>query len=404
MPGQSVRVARVVGPLSEYARELRGELGRLGYAPGSAENQMRWVALLSRWMRAEHVDVDELDEQTISKFLACARARGVRRVRTAGSLGWLLAWLEPKRALSCPRPELSWPDTLLAAYANWLGRVRGASPSTVRSYLYTARLALDSWPPNGGTDTGVDITARDVHEFVLSQSYRGLAPGTLHTRLAQLSGFLRFLHVQGLTAVDLTVGVPSVGRWRDTTVPPTMTAGEVQALLDSCDVTTTAGRRDLAILALLARLGLRASDVAGLLLDDMNWRAGEIVLRGKARHEDRLPLSVEVGEAMAAYLQRGRPLAECRNVFVTLRAPLRPMRPVTVSRVVLVACARAGLPPTRAHRLRHALGAELVNQGVGLSAIGAVLRQRDLGVTAIYSKVDLGSLRQVAQPWPESTR
>jgi site-specific recombinase XerD len=355
-------------------------------------------------MRAEHVDVDELDEQTIPKFLACARATGVRRVRTAGSLRWLLSWLESHGALSCSRPGLSWPDTLLAEYSDWLGKVRGASPSTVRSYLYTAHLALDSWPLSPGTGTGVDITARDVHEFVLSQSCRGLAPGTLHTRLAQLSGFLRFLHVQGLTSLDLTVGVPSVARWRDTTVPPTMTTCEVQALLDSCDITTTAGRRDLAILALLARLGLRASDVAGLLLDDMDWRAGEIVLRGKARHEDRLPLSVEVGEAMASYLQRGRPPVGCRNVFVTLRAPLRPMRPVTISRVVLVACVRAGLPPARAHRLRHALGGELVNQGVRLSAIGAVLRQRDLGVTAIYSKVDLGSLRQVAQPWPGSTR
>ncbi|MHB8289592.1 MAG: hypothetical protein ACYDEY_10220 [Acidimicrobiales bacterium] len=184
MPGQSARIARVVGPLSKYADELRGELDRLGYAPGSAENQMRWVALLSRWMRAEHVDVNELDEQTIPKFLACARATGVRRVRTAGSLRWLLSWLESHGALSCSRPGLSWPDTLLAEYTDWLQKVQGASPSTVRSYLYTAHLALDSWPLSPGTGTGVDITARDVREFVLSQSCRGLAPGTLYTRLA----------------------------------------------------------------------------------------------------------------------------------------------------------------------------------------------------------------------------
>jgi integrase/recombinase XerD len=401
MQRQTSRVARVVGPLSEYANGLRGELGRLGYTHGSAESQMRWVALLSRWMRAEHVAVGELDEQAISGCLACARARGVKRVRTAGSLAWVLSWLESEGALSCSPAGLSFPDTLLAEYCNWLGRVRGASPSTIRSYLYTARLALDSWP---GTATGVDITARHVYEFVLSQSSRGLAPGTLHTRLAQLSAFLRFLHVEGGTTLDLTVAVPSVARWRDTTLPPTMTAGEVQALLDSCEITTTAGRRDVAILALLARLGLRASDVACLLLDDVDWRAGEIVLRGKGRHEDRLPLPVQVGEAMAAYLQRGRPQAECRNVFVTLRAPIRPLRPVTVSRVVLFACVRAGLPPARAHRLRHALGAELIGHGVKLNAIGAILRQRDLGVTAMYSKVDLGSLRQVAQPWPGSTR
>jgi site-specific recombinase XerD len=393
-------MARVVGPLAEYAVGMRAELQRLGYTPQSAENQMRWVALLSRWMSAEGHGVGDLDELLLSAFLACERDRGVRRVRSQRSFRWLLGWLDSQGVLTPYRRQLSWPDTVLAPYAHWLGGVQGLSPSTIQSYAYTARAVLEGCPSATEGGSGVDVTARDVHEFVLRESCRGLAPGTLHTRLAQLSAFLRFLHVEGSTSVDRSLAVPSVVRWRDTEVPPTMTGREVQALLDSCDQATTAGLRDFAILTLLARLGLRASDVSGLVLDDIDWRAGEIALRGKGRHADRLPLLGEVGEAVAAYLVGARPSAECRNVFITLRAPIRPLRPVTVSRVVLCACSRAGLPPARAHRLRHALGAELVRRGVRLSAIGSVLRHRDVAVTALYSKVDLACLRQVAQPWP----
>ena len=187
--------------------------------------------------------------------------------------------------------------------------------------------------------------------------------------------------------------------WKDTGVPRRLAAAEVQALLASCDRATASGKRDLAILLLLARMGLRAAEVAGLELDDFDWRAGELTVRGKAGHRDRMPLPAEVGEAVAAYLLQARPGAKSRVVFLTLRPPLRPMGHTTVSQVVWRQCRIAGVEPVRAHRLRHALATELLSRGVRLPEIAQVLRQRDLATTAVYAKVDYSALRELALPW-----
>jgi site-specific recombinase XerD len=175
-------------------------------------------------------------------------------------------------------------------------------------------------------------------------------------------------------------------------------------LLDSCDGSTSVGVRDLAIMTLVARLGLRSIEVARLELADVDWRAGELVVRGKARRQDRLPLPAEAGEAMAAYLAQGRTPAGTRRLFLTCKAPRGPIRADLVGDVVERACLRAGLPRAGPHRLRHALAAELLRQGAGLVAISQVLRHQDLATTALYAKVDLNTLRHVAQPWPGTTR
>jgi site-specific recombinase XerD len=194
-------------------------------------------------------------------------------------------------------------------------------------------------------------------------------------------------------ATPLGQGVPPVPGWKDTGVPRRLAVTEVQALLDSCDRATASGRRDFAILLLLARMGLRAAEVAGLELDHFNWRAGELVVHGKAGRCDRMPLPV------AAYVLEGRPRVECRSVFLTLVAPPRAMGHTTVGQVVWRQCRIAGLEPVRAHRLRHALATELLSRGVRLPEIAQVLRQRDLATTAIYAKVDYSALRQLARPW-----
>jgi site-specific recombinase XerD len=187
--------------------------------------------------------------------------------------------------------------------------------------------------------------------------------------------------------------------WKDTGVPRRLAVTEVQALLDSCDRATASGRRDFAILLLLARMGLRAAEVAGLELDDLDWRAGELVVHGKAGRCDRMPLPADVGEAVATYLLEARPRVECRTVFLTLVAPPRAMGHTTVGQMVWRQCRIAGLEPVRAHRLRHALATELLSRGVRLPEIAQVLRQRDLATTAIYAKVDYSALRQLALPW-----
>jgi site-specific recombinase XerD len=228
--------------------------------------------------------------------------------------------------------------------------------------------------------------------------------GAAKGRVAELRSLLRFLYLKEFVPVSLATAVPPVAGWHDTGVPKSLTATEVQRLLDSCDRSDPSGIRDLAILMLVARLGLRSTEVARLELGDIDWRAGEIVVRGKARRSDRLPLPHDVGQAIGVYLRDARPRTSIRQVFLPLKAPLRPIPPALVGDVTRRACERVGAPSVGAHRLRHALATELLHRGATLVEVSQVLRHRDLATTAIYAKVDLGSLRSVAQPWPGATR
>jgi len=238
-----------------------------------------------------------------------------------------------------------------------------------------------------------------VTAFLLAECAR-VSVGSAKGRVAELRALLRFLYLQGMTPRFLAAAVPPVAGWRDATVPAGMTACDMERLLASCDRSATAGLRNYAILMLLARLGLRSAEVARLELGDLDWRAGEIVVRGKARREDRLPMLADVGGAIAGYLTATPDRAGCRAVFLTVRAPIRPIRPDLVGDVVERACLRAGLPPAGAHRLRHGLATEMLRQGATLIDISQVLRHSDLATTALYAKVDLARLRQVARPWP----
>jgi integrase len=183
-------------------------------------------------------------------------------------------------------------------------------------------------------------------------------------------------------------------------VPVSFGRAEVARLLASCDRRTTFGRRDYAVLTVLARLGLRAGEVAALELADIDWRAGELVVRGKGRREERLPLPADVGEAVAGWLRRGRPRCECATVFTRVRAPHRRLTTSAVSHIVRAACARAGLPAVHAHRLRHTAATEMLRAGASLTEVGQVLRHASVLTTAIYAKVDHGRLRSLALPWP----
>ncbi len=223
--------------------------------------------------------------------------------------------------------------------------------------------------------------------------------------MAELRSVLRFLYLQGLTGLSLGASVPAVGGWCFATLPPAGTSAEdVQLLFDSFDRSTLVGVRDFAIVMLVSRLGLRSIEVARMELRDVDWRSGELMVRGKARRQDRLPLPSEVGEALVAYLSSGRNPADANHVFLTCRAPRGPIRADLVGDVVERACKRAGLPNVGPHGLRHALAGELLRRGNGLMAISQVLRHQDLATTALYAKVDLLALRQVAQPWPGAVR
>ena len=290
-------------------------------------------------------------------------------------------------------------DRLLEQFCRYLLEERGLTAGSVRLYARTARrfLAERSGPL---ADDLAGLSGREINGFVLRESRR-VRPRTAEMVVCALRALLRFLHLHGFTATPLADAVPSVAHRRED-LPRGLPAREVRLLLESCDRASTLGRRDFAILILLARLGLRCGEVAALQLDDLNWRAGEIVIHGKRSRIDRLPLPADVGEAIADYLSAGRPLGFGRAVFLRAQAPIHALSIEGVTSVVFRASRRAGIAPVRAHRLRHTLATELLARGAGLPEIGQVLRHQSVNVTAIYAKVDRRSLSRLALPWPRS--
>ena len=292
-------------------------------------------------------------------------------------------------------------DELIGRYRLWMRQERALAARTVGRYEATARRFLSARAEGPGACGAEALSGPDVHRFLLAETER-VSVGSAKGRVAELRSLLRFLFIEGWTSTALAASIPPVAGWRDTTLPPTLSRSQVEAIVAAHDTSTVTGRRNFAIVTTLARLGLRAAEVGALALEDLDWRAGELVVAGKARRDDRLPLPADVGEAIAAYLSDGRPDSPCRAVFVTRFAPLRALAPQSVSKVVYEASRRAGLdPPVCSHQLRHALASDMLRHGVALPDIGQVLRHRDLATTAIYAKVDHDALRGLARAWPQ---
>ena len=391
---------KVPGPLAVLADGFRAELERLGYTPSSREFKLAEVAKLSAWLEGHGLGVGDICPARIGEFLSDLAARP-GRAATLVAMRPLLVWLRRLGLAGDDPPAVPAPlDELVGRYRHWMVTDRQLAARTVGRYEQGARLFLEALARQGGGPAGVEgLSEQTVAAFLLAEASRGLSAKSLQGRVAELRSLLRFLYLQAMIATPLGEGVPPVPGWKDTGVPRRLAAAEVQTLLDSCDQATASGKRDFAILLLLARMGLRAAEVAGLALEDFDWRAGELVVHGKAGRRDRMPLPAAVGEAAAAYLLQVRPRAESRSAFLTLRPPPRPMGHTAVGQMVWRQCRIAGIEPVRAHRLRHALATELLSRGVRLPEIAQVLRQRDLGTTAIYAKVDYPALRELALPW-----
>jgi len=395
------RKAGVLGPQVEG---YRAWLAQRGYTPGTIKNVLNDLGRVGRWSAAEGLEAAGLDEERMAAFRTARRAAGHRRLPGPRGMVPLLSYLREAGVVAAAEPVVTPLGALLRRYRSWLVQERGLAATTVRRYGNTARrflqeqaLAEEGFEPAG-------LSGAEVNAFLLRECGR-VSAGSAKGRVAELRSILRFLHVEGFTAVPLGAAVPPVGGWRFATLPPpTMAVADVQRLLDCCDRSSAVGIRNFAIMTLVARLGLRSIEVARLELRDVNWRAGELVVRGKGWRQDRLPLPAEVGEALVAYLSCGRAPNGTRHVFLTCRAPRGPIRADLVGDVVKRACASAGLPRVGPHRLRHALAAELLRRGAGLAAISQVLRHQDLATTALYAKVDLDALRHVAQPWPGTAR
>jgi site-specific recombinase XerD len=312
----------------------------------------------------------------------------------------LLAYLRSLgivQAPSCAAPVTP-VEALLDRYCCYLTEERGLAESTVAAYSHVARLFLFNRSPEGELDLE-RLDAAAVTHFVLAEC-RTRRVGSAKYIVCGLRALLRFLYAEGHVESQLAAAVPSVAGWRLAGLPKALSNREVSALLASCDQRTVFGRRDFAALTLLVRLGLRAGEAAALALVDIDWRVGEVLIRGKGRREGCLPLPMDVGEALVGWLRRGRPRCESPKVFTRVRAPHRGLTSGGVSAIVRAAAARAGLAEVGAHRLRHTAATEMLRAGAGLAEVGQVLRHASALTTSIYAKVDRQALRTLAQRWP----
>ena len=392
---------RVTGPLQAHAPGFSEQLTELGYTRLSAADQLRLMAHLSRWLSSRGLGAGQLTPQRAEQFLRARRRAGHASRRSQRGLTPLLDYLRGQGATPQTVPPAYTPvQRMVEDYRIYLAQERGLVAGTIRRYQRDAGLFLTEYLARGDCDFGA-LTPGEVTDFVLRECRRR-GPGSAKNLVTSLRSLLRFCYLQGHTARQLAPAVPAAAGWRGGALPRGMEAGQVSRLLHSCDQRTVMGRRDYAILVLLSRLGLRVGEVAALTLDDVDWRHGEIVIRGKGGRRERLPLPADAGQALAGYLSGGRPALASRLLFLRVLAPRDGLSPTGIATVVRAACDRAGLPRAGAHRLRHSAASEMLRAGAGLPEVAQVLRHASLATTAIYAKVDRAALRSLARPWPGS--
>lgn len=397
MAGQLV--VRVVGPLAPYVSGFDRELGSRGYTRLSANGQLRLMAHVSRWLAGDGLGAAGFTPQRVEAFCVVRRREGYRGLRTAKALRPLQEFLQQQGVLPGPvvREPASEEERLLARYRDYLVHERSLVEPVVVAWGQAATLFLAAYPGLLGDGPAVD--AGQVSAFCVRE-LPGRGRAAAKNLAAALRSFLRFVHVEGLVDAPLAQAVPAVAIRKGAGLPRGISPATLGRLLASCDRRTRVGRRDYAILLLLARLGLRSREVARLTLEDFDWRAGDVLVHGKGGRDERLPLPGDVGAAVAGYLRRGRPRSKTRAVFLRAIAPAVALTPHAMSWVVYAACDRAGLPRVGAHRLRHTAATEMLRAGASLTEVGQVLRHAAVATTAIYAKVDDAALRPLAPPWP----
>jgi len=393
------------GPLASHLDGFATLLASEGYAATTIHVKCTLVAELNRWLKRRKLPLAELDEQWLQRFHAGRRRRIARR-GDAATTQQLLTFL---RGIGCasvlsPPIDRSTLGKVTRAFELFLRSERGLSPSTLISYLPIVRHFLTERFA-GKALRIAELCPQDLHHFILSQVQR---VSRTHAKLTvtALRSFLRFLLQRGAIKTDLSAAVPGVALWRLSQLPKSLPSEQVERMLKSCDRNTQVGQRDYAIVLLLARLGLRAGEVVAMTLEDLDWEAGEILVRGKGQRLARLPLPKDVGAALAHYLRHIRPACSTRRVFIRSKAPRRGFAsPVAICNVVRRALQRAGLNPEfkGAHLLRHSLAMKLLRRGASLDEIGQLLRHQQPTTTQIYAKVDIAALRRIALPWLGST-
>jgi site-specific recombinase XerD len=387
-------------PLGLSLQALATSLVEDGYADQTVRSKLRLLDELGRWFGLTGLTVAHLDERHVEAFVK--HRQQVRR----GDLKTLEQFLDHlrKRAVipdRAPVRDLSPLADILSRYEKHLRSERGLVTATVLNYLpYIRRFLVERF--REGPFLFGQVNPSDISNFVLRHG-PSMSVGRAQLMTTAFRSFFRYLFQKGELQANLAAAVPTVADWRLSTVPKYLAPEEVKRVLEACNRRTASGRRDYAILLLLARLGLRAGEVVALQLDDIKWRAGEILVRGKGLFHDRMPLPSDVGKALASYLRRDRPACQTRRVFVCMKAPRRGFaHPSTLTTIVRRALARADLHPTfkGAHLLRFSLATSMLRSGATMGEIGEVLRHRIPSTTEIYAKVDFDGLRSLAHPWP----
>jgi len=391
------------GPLLEGFTE---ELCQAGYAEITARRHIRAAEHLIYWTDSEGIPTSNLTEKFIERFdrhldrCQCPRYGHTHRLDLLNGVRLFLKHLRGACVIAASVVESTAQDPiLLTAFCQWMRQQRGTCDPTLYNYSLSIRDLLRRL----GEDP-CRFDAKGLRQFVLEKSQQSgrLARETCTTALRM---FLRFLIAKGKCAVGLDAAIPVLAHWRLSSLPRYIQPEEVERIIASCDLKSPMGRRNRAILLLLARLGLRAGDIVKLSLRDIDWEGAWLYVSGKGRRQTRLPLTQEVGDAIVDYMQHGRPQTEIDLLFIRSRAPFRAFASnKTVSTIVARAMRQAGVTcPGRgaAHVLRHSVATSMLRQGASLQDIATVLRHRSIETTKIYAKVDVATLRQIAQPWPE---
>ncbi len=391
----------MTGPLAPYVAGYRVLLAGRGYAKSTVQQLGSLVGRLSRWMDARELDSEALTDAVLQRFVDELAAEANWMRPTQASFVLLMEYLRRLGVIPVPEPppDPTTPEQIiLGRFERYLVDERGLAAKTGQHYLRAANAFMD-WLPERSRSLGT-MGGEVVISFTTGL-YGERSVKSVKYAITGLRSFLGWAFLEGLCGRALAGAVPSAAG-HGSNIPQGLSVPEVDALLASCDRDTVTGRRDYAILVLVVRLGLRANEVASLTLTDVNWRAGDIVLRGKGRCEEKLPLPHDVGSALAEYLRQGRPDGAGDALFLRVHAPVGRLASAGVSEVILAASRRAGLEGIHAHRLRHTAATQLLRAGASLAEVGQVLRHRSPATTAQYAKVDYRSLRALALPWPGS--
>jgi len=391
------------GPLVAYLDPFGSYLLEQGFKQKHLGPQIRVAANFSRWLRAKRVAVMDIADEHARSFLQTPRMR--RSIRQGGpaALRRLIEFL-CHRDIICKRAEhtdRTPVEQVIDRYSAYLQQEQGLCDKTLIQYCPFIACFLAERFGSGPVNLAM-LCAGDVVGFVRQQAAR-LSPARGKAATIALRSFLRYLRCRGEIQLDLVAAVPTVPNWSMTGIPRAIAVDHIHAALAQCQRDTPAGNRDYAILLLLARLGLRSSEIVSLTLDSVDWVEGSIAVQGKGGRATRLPLPVEVGEAIACYLRQGRSPCRNRALFLRVNAPVRGLgSPTTIGTIVNAALTRAGIttPHRGAHQFRHALAADMLRHGATLAEIGSLLRHRHPKTTGIYAKVDFAALRPLGLPWP----